>query len=85
MRDWTVTDLKDQACLKSAKRADDTGGTWLPEDGRYARARRLAKKGLLRKAGIAAMPPHVSYVLTDKGFEELQVAETLSQQLGNKE
>ena len=79
MRDWTVTDLKDQACLKSAKRADDDGRTWLPESGRYGRAKRLEKNGLLRKAGVAAMPPHVLYVLTDKGFEELQVAASISQ------
>lgn len=73
-----MTDAKDRGCLKAAKRADETGSAWLPEDGRYSRARRLAKGGFLRKAGIAAMPPHASYVLTDLGFEELQIAESMN-------
>ncbi|MGY3582350.1 DNA-binding PadR family transcriptional regulator [Bradyrhizobium sp. USDA 4341] len=32
----------------------------------------------MQKAGTAAMPPHILYVLTDKGREELEVAARLT-------
>jgi hypothetical protein len=77
-RDWLMTSDKDLRLLDDAKYADDSGqGTMRPVRGDYARARRLAKRGLLKKAGISAMPPHVVYVLTDLGFEELTVANKL--------
>lgn len=72
MRDWLITDKPDLQLLEAAKH--EFPGTWLPWRGSYARAKRLCKSGLLKEAGIAAMPPHVLYVITDKGFEELEVA-----------
>lgn len=74
MRDWLMTSMADRECLIAAQRVD---GGWRPWRGAYARARRLARTGMLKEAGIAAMPPHVLYVVTDKGAEELKVAERL--------
>lgn len=79
MRDWLMTGELDRDCLHAAKREESGGnGTWRPWRGMYARARRLAKDGFLKVAGTSAMPPHVLYVITDKGCEELQVAELLA-------
>lgn len=75
MRDWLITGYADQVCLKAA--LDAGPSAWRPWRGAYARAKRLCKNGLLLKAGIAAMPPHVVYVISDKGKEELEVAATL--------
>lgn len=72
MRDWLITDQADREVLGAVKQAEPS--TWLPWRGSYARAKRLLKQGLLQQAGIAAMPPHVLYVLTDKGREEMEVA-----------
>ena len=76
MRDWTITDQKDQALLREVQQRMGCGA-WLPWPGSHARAKRLCKDGLLVKAGVAAMPPHVLYTLTDKGVEELAVATRL--------
>jgi DNA-binding PadR family transcriptional regulator len=72
MRDWLVTDAVDRDCLYAAQR--EGFGAWRPWRGVYSRARRLEKNGLLKKAGMSSMPPHIVYVLTDKGREELAVA-----------
>ena len=77
MRDWLTTNREDLELLEAAER--EAPGTWLPWRGSYAGAKRLCKNGLLKKAGIAAMPPHVLYVVTDKGREELAVAAHLNQ------
>lgn len=76
MRDWLVTDQLDRDLLYAVRREEPNA--WLPWRGSYSRARRLLKNGLLQKAGTAAMPPHVLYVLSDKGREEMQVAENLA-------
>ena len=47
-------------------------GAWRPWYGSYGRAKTLARSGLLREAGIAAMPPHVVYVVTKLGFMALK-------------
>ena len=48
-----------------------THGGWRPWNGFAGRAERLAKRGLLVKAGITAMPPHVCYVITEAGEKAL--------------
>lgn len=78
MRDYLLTSQLDRALLWAAKDADGNGQqTVRPWRGTAERAKRLCKKGFLKKAGITAMWPHVCYVLTDAGFEELQVATEL--------
>ena len=77
MRDWTVTSDKDRECLQAAANESERGA-WKPWRGTYGRARRLKRQGLLKEAGIAAMPPHILYVITDYGREELQVAASLT-------
>lgn len=62
-------DRLDEDCLCAAQR--EGFGAWRPWQGVYARARRLAKAGLLKEAGTAAMPPHVVYVITDAGRKAL--------------
>ncbi len=76
MRDWLTTTLADRACLKAALAAGQNA--WRPWRGIYGRAARLCKGGLLLKAGISAMPPHIVYVISDQGKEELEAAERLS-------
>lgn len=71
MRDSTITDLKDREILNAVQERGECG--WLPWRGSYSRAQRLVNRGLLRKAGVASMPPHVLYMLSDMGLEELQV------------
>jgi DNA-binding PadR family transcriptional regulator len=71
-RDWTITDIKDRAILESVA-ANEYRGAWRPWHGQYARAKRLVRNGLLKEAGTSAMPPHVLYVLTEKGHEELAI------------
>jgi len=67
-----MTTIADRECLKAAH---DAGmNAWRPWSGVYGRAARLCKNGLLLKAGISAMPPHVVYVLSPLGAEELEVA-----------
>jgi hypothetical protein len=75
MRDWLVTDQADRNLLVAVQQASDG---WLPWRGSFARANRLRRNGLVQKAGTAAMPPHVLYVLTDKGREEIEVAARLA-------
>jgi len=75
-RDWLVTDRLDRQVLSAAEY--EAPGAWLPWRGSYARTKRLFKMGLLKEAGIAAMPPHVLYVVTDKGREELAIADCLA-------
>lgn len=75
MRDWLVTDQADRNLLVAVQQASDG---WLPWRGSFARVNRLWRNGLVQKAGTAAMPPHVLYVLTDKGREELEVAARLA-------
>lgn len=45
---------------------------WLPPDGLCTAAKRLAKRGLLKECGIAAMPPHILYVVTEDGKKYLE-------------
>lgn len=75
-RDWVVTDKLDRDLLRAVSREEDANrGAWRPWRGSYARARRLAKEGLLQKAGICVMPPYVVYVMTDEGRRELLIAD----------
>lgn len=75
-RDWVVTDKLDRDVLRAVSREEDANcHGWRPWRGSYARAQRLAKKGLLQKAGISVMPPHVVYVMTDEGRRELLIAD----------
>lgn len=55
---------KEIGALRDAKNARDV---WLPPRGYYEVAETLRKFGLLADAGIAAMPPHKLYVITDAG------------------
>ncbi len=77
MRDWLITNQADRDCLKAARDSGKLNGTWRPWHGQYARAARLCKNGLLKAAGISAMPPHVVYIISDAGSEELEVASRL--------
>lgn len=40
---------------------------WLPYRGFHSPTKRLVACGLAQECGMAAMPPHVLYVLTDAG------------------
>lgn len=61
-------DDKDIECLRACNHSH---GGWRPWRGVWRRAERLANRGLLLKAGIAAMPPHVLYVISEKGEQAL--------------
>lgn len=81
MRDWLKTNQADRNLLIAAQQAEPNG--WRPWHGSYARAKRLCKNGLLKEAGISAMPPHVLYVITDEGREELAVADVVARPLSD--
>ncbi len=72
MRDYLITTAKDRKILLAV--ASSHHGTWLPWHGAFAIAKRLAKDGLLKEAGISVNWPHVLYALTYTGREELLVA-----------
>ena len=59
-------DKKDVECLRAAL-AEDGRGAWKPWRGVYGRAHQLSTNGFLLVAGMSAMPPHIVYVITDKG------------------
>lgn len=71
MRDWLITNDKDRELLDEVRRSI---GGFRPWRGSYSRAQRLCNRGLLKKAGISAMPPHVLYVISDEGLEELKIS-----------
>lgn len=48
-----------------------THGGWRPWNGFWGCAKRMEKRGLLLKAGITAMPPHVCYVISEQGEQAL--------------
>jgi len=50
-------------------------GVWLPSQAQLEDAQKLCRRRLLRRAGLAAVPPYALYALTEKGIQEL---ETLS-------
>ena len=79
MRDYLKTSEKERAILAEAAREN---GSWRPWRGSYAMARRLCKAGLLKASGYSVMPPHVLYVISAEGQEELDVAARLKG-LGN--
>lgn len=57
--------------IEVLKDAASTHCGWRPWNGFLGCAKRLEKRGLLIEAGICAMPPHVLYVITDKGREAI--------------
>lgn len=63
----------DFECLREAMR--EGSSAWRPWKGVYGRARRLCELGYLLEAGISAMPPHVVYVVSDKGKTALSIRE----------
>lgn len=67
-----VTSIQDRALLEEVA-ANEYRGAWRPWRGQYTRAKRLVRSGLLKEAGTSAMPPHVLYVTTEKGREELAI------------
>mgnify|MGYP001563036002 CR=1 FL=1 len=64
-------DQYDLDILESSAADTDRKGTWRPWRGSYQRARNLMANGYLKEAGTCAMPPHVLYVITDFGRQQL--------------
>lgn len=65
-------DKLDLDILEAADAVSDGRDTFRPWRGSYGAARNLAVNGYLKEAGICAMPPHVVYVITDFGREQLR-------------